>query len=744
MRQSMLFNDNWKFTKEQIDPAGHKASFQSDEVTLPHTWNAVDGQDGGNDYYRGKCWYTKQFTKPALRADEEAWLEFGGANMVAEVYLNGQLLGSHAGGYSTFRVNLTAALEENNLLVVSVDNSRSRTVYPQKADFTFYGGIYRDVRLVIVPKSHFALGYHGGPGIKVTPQLMENTAEVTVEAWLENTPDGTPVHFAVQGVGGADAAVKDGHAAAGITIPNVRRWDGLDDPFLYTATAELDGSADKIEARFGCRSFTVDAENGFFLNGRSYPLCGAARHQDWQGVGYAITPEMQRTDMELLLEMGANTVRLAHYQHDQYFYDLCDEAGMVVWAEIPYISEHMPEANENTVSQMTELVVQNVNHPSILCWGLSNEITSSGEVTEDLVENHRRLNVLCHQLDATRPTAMAHVFMLPTDSELVTLPDIRSYNLYYGWYLGEPEDNDSWFDAFHEKYPGTAVGLSEYGADANPQYQSAHPEKGDYTEAYQAEYHEHMLAMWAKRPYIWAMHVWNMFDFAADGRDEGGKHGVNQKGLVTFDRKTKKDAFYIYKAYLSKTPFVHLCGVRYVDRAEDVTTVKVYSNQPQVTLLVDGKEMGTQEGGKVFRFEVPLTGEHFIEAKADGCSAVMHIRKAAQPNPDYVLPGAQVVNWLDKTELEQREGYYCLLDTLADIKKSPQGAALIGAMMQKAVAARGDVAQGVQIPEAMQQMLDRQPLDKLLKQIGEVMSAEDIVQLNAALCQIPKVTGAEG
>lgn len=737
MRKVEIFNENWFFTKDNFNPA--EGITAGDGITLPHTWNAQDGQDGGNDYYRGKCWYTKQFSKPAIGPDEETWLEFGGVNMVAEVYLNGTLLTRHEGGYSTFRVNVTDALQENNLLAVSADNSRSRTVYPQKADFTFYGGIYRDVKLITLPKSHFSLGYHGGPGIQVTPQMEGTTAKVAIDTWLESTPDGTKLTLAVQGAGQAEAIVQEGKASAVITIENARLWNGIEDPYLYTAIAELPDSSDRVEARFGCRTFGIDPDKGFFLNGRSYPLCGAARHQDREDVGYALTTQMHREDMELLKEMGANTVRLAHYQHDQYFYDLCDEAGMVVWAEIPYISEHMAEANENTVSQMTELVVQNYNHPSIVCWGLSNEITSSGGESEDLVENHKRLNALCHKLDSTRPTTMAHVFMLPTSSELVTLPDIRSYNLYYGWYLGEPQDNDKWFDDFHEKYPGVAIGLSEYGADANPQYQTNNAERGDYTETYQAEYHEHMLAMWAKRPYIWAMHVWNMFDFAADGRDEGGKHGINQKGLLTFDRKIKKDAFYIYKAYLSKTPFVHLCGSRYVDRPEDVTTIKVYSNQPQVALYVDGKEFAVLQADKVFSFEVPLVRQHTIEAKAGDCADSIQIRKVEQPNPDYMLPGAVVINWFDREDMEIKEGFYSIKDTMADIKKSPQGAALLNAMMQKAVAARGDVAQGVQIPEEMQRMMDQTPLEKMLKQVGEVMSPEDIVQLNKVLCKIPKV-----
>ena len=351
--------------------------------------------------------------------------------------------------------------------------------------------------------------------------------------------------------------------------------------------ATLD-SGDAVEANFGCRTIAFDAEKGFILNGRPYRLCGAARHQDRQGLGNALTEKEHDEDMALLREMGANTVRLAHYQHAQYFYDLCDKYGLVAWAEIPYITEHIPEGRANTLSQMTELVVQNYNHPSIVCWGLSNEITGSGK-TEDLVENHKLLNDLCHKLDATRPTTMAHIFMLDANDPLVFLPDIRSYNLYYGWYVGEWEQNDAWFDEFHKNHPDAVIGLSEYGADANPAYQSAKPAKGDWSEGYQAVYHEHMLKMWADRPYIWAMHCWNMFDFGADGRDEGGKPGQNQKGLVTFDRKTKKDAFYIYKAYLSKEPFVHICGRRYADRAESETEIQGLF-QPAACDIVCGRQ----------------------------------------------------------------------------------------------------------------------------------------------------------
>lgn len=720
MRKAELFNNDWKFIKEDIN--------------IPHTWNGEDGQDGGNDYYRGTCWYTKEFKRPAVSEDCEVWLEFRGVAMSAEVYVNGKALGQHQGGYSTFRVNITETLEDSNILTVSVDNGKNNTVYPQKADFTFYGGIYRDVYLIVVPKVHFALDYFGGSGIKVTPEIKDSNASILAETWV--TGGDGEVKLTIDGK--TQSIITDnGYGRGCFHIENVHLWDGLNDPYLYTVKAELN-SGDSIEIEFGCRSFYIDSEKGFFLNERSYPLCGAARHQDRPVVGYAINKEMQEEDIAIMLEMGANTVRLAHYQHDQYFYDLCDKAGLIVWAEIPYITQHMPEANNNAVSQMTELVVQNYNHPSIICWGLSNEITAASGVSDDLINSHKILNNLCHSLDKTRPTVMAHAFMLEINDPLVMLPDIRSYNLYFGWYHGEVDLNDQWFDEFHKEFPNEVIGLSEYGADANPRYQSEKPEKGDWTESYQAVYHEHLLKMWSERPYIWAMHCWNMFDFGADGRNEGGKPGQNQKGLVTFDRKTKKDSFYIYKAYLSKEPFVHICGRRYVDRIGDTTEIKVYSNQTTVELFVDGNTVETQIGEKVFKFSIPLTGEHIVEAKSGELSDKICIRKALKLNPSYSAGDGNIVNWFDKPEEVMRDGYYSIMDTMEDIKKDPEAAALLANVMAKARESYGEVAKGVKIPDSVQRLMDKDTLENTLKQARKAITPSMSKELNHALNQIKK------
>lgn len=733
MRNIVSFNDNWKFIKNAADEV-EAAKGEGESIALPHTWNAVDGQDGGNDYHRGTCWYVKKFAKPEKNETDKAYLEFCGAAMTAEIYLNGEKISRHEGGYSTFRVEITERLEEENTLVVSVDNSNNTTVYPQTADFTFYGGLYRDVNLIIVPETHFDLAYCGSQGIKVTPvvNLEEKKAVVTVEAWVCGDADMVTFEVNQEKI---NASLEDGRAKAEFVIENVHLWDGVDDPYLYTAKAFME-NGDIVSTRFGCRKYYIDPQKGFFLNGHPYLLRGVSRHQDFKGVGNALTIEHHKKDMEIIKEIGATTLRLAHYQHAQEFYDLCDENGLIVWAEIPYITMHMKNGRANTLSQMEELVVQNYNHPSIICWGLSNEITAASAVDDDLLENHRLLNNLCHRLDSTRLTTMANVFMLETDSPILEIPDINSYNLYFGWYLGELEQNDEFFDEYHEKYPDRVIGFSEYGADANPQYQAAVPEKGDYTESYQAVYHEHILQMIEKRPWLWATHVWNLFDFAADGRDEGGKHGENQKGLVTIDRKTKKDAFYLYKAaWNKKEPFVHLCGKRYVDRTEDVTEVKVYSNQSKITLVVDGKEFETQTGKTIFKFNVPISGEHKITAIADSCTDSITVKKVEEENQDYIfIKRSPVTNWFDADELDPE--CFSINDKLAEIKANPKAGAIIDEMMEKGASDRGDVADAVKDNPGLQRMMGRMTLISLLKQSGA--DDESIKQVNRILQGIKK------
>ena len=670
----MNINENWIFIKDCREVKEDSLS-RGEMVSLPHTWNGVDGQDGGNDYFRGSCGYVKNICKSELPEGEQIYLEITGANSSVEVFVNGKKLASHDGGYSTWRVNLTEEVKEENEIIILVDNTANETVYPQTADFTFYGGLYRDVNLIGVLESHFDLDYYGTTGIKVTPEMKGNDALVEIEVFVTNKKENQVICYSVfDKENNLVHSVSSYDTNASLTIENVHLWHGRKDPYLYTAVAELmEGNVviDKVTARFGCRSFFIHPENGFILNGEEYPLRGVSRHQDRWEIGNALLKEHHDEDMELICEMGANTIRLAHYQHDQYFYDLCDEKGMIVWAEIPYISRHMPDANENTISQMMELIVQNYNHPSIVVWGLSNEITMDGAKDPDMIKNHHLLNDMVHDMDKTRPTVIACISTCGIDEEYVHIPDVVSYNHYFGWYGGNVADNGPWFDNFHAKYPNTPIGVSEYGCEAL-NWHTSNPRQGDYTEEYQAYYHEELIKQLFTRKYIWATHVWNMFDFGADARAEGGENGQNHKGLMTIDRSYKKDAFYAYKAWLSDEPFVHLCGKRYVDRVEDVTKVTVYSNLPEVELFINGESLGKKTAvDHFFYFDVPNVGESNLVAVSGECCDESTIRKVETPNEDYILreQGA-VLNWFDITEIE---GRCSLNDTLGDVMKTLRG-----------------------------------------------------------------------
>ena len=639
MREITKIMKGWEFT----GPDGTTTM-----VDLPHTWNARDGQDGGNDYWRGTCIYRTHFAAPQFNtASHQVWIQFDGVNASAHVVLNGSPVCNHDGGYSTFRANITELLRDENELTVEVDNSKNDRVYPQKADFTFYGGIYRDVSLMVVSKNHFTLDYFGGPGIRITPTVQGADASVQVTTWHDGEGE---VSIELLDAAGNTVATGKGPDIT-LTIFNAHLWNGVKDPYLYSCKARLvvNGTVeDEITTRFGVRSFKVDPKKGFFLNGKSYPLHGVSRHQDRKGLGNAITREMHDEDMALIKEIGANTIRLAHYQHDQYFYDLCDEVGMVVWAEIPYISEHMPNGRENTISQMKELIIQNYNHPCIVCWGVSNEITISTKDKKDMLDNHRQLNDLCHEMDKTRLTTLACYAMCGPFNRSAHITDMVSWNLYLGWYVPGFILNDLWMGFFHLCFPNRPFGYSEYGAEGMPNLHSTHPHRGDHTEEYQAKYHEYMLRCFKRHPWMWATHVWNMFDFAADARDQGGEPGMNHKGLVTFDRKTKKDSFYLYKAWWSDEAFVHICSKRFVERTGSTATVKVYSNQSTVALYVNGNKVGEQTGEHVFTFKVPLNGELHIQAVAGDRTDESVIRHVDTPNPEYKLhkTKSKSANWV--------------------------------------------------------------------------------------------------
>lgn len=665
MRKITNLNDNWSFSKDRIS---------WEEVSLPHTWNAVDGMDGRGEYYRGICYYRRQLQTPSLQEGERVYLEILALSLCGTVYVNDREIGSHEGGFSSFAVDITDALIPSpgkaaapetsfgdtaplNTVTILADNSPHSNIYPQMADFTFYGGLYRGVNLLILPEHHFQADYHGAQGLAVTPEILDSASLPTdsrleshnvekgvypscgdtpgepqyamlhLNSWISSPSPDYTICYRITDAAGADVAEAwrpSGEPKADVLLPRPHLWQGVEDPYLYACTATLvyrNEAVDEVTTRFGVRSFHVDPDKGFFLNGRPMMLRGVSRHQDRLYLGNALTRQQHYEDAALIKEIGANTVRLAHYQHSPDFYDACDEYGFIVWAEIPYIScqSDDPAAHDNCVLQMKDLIYQNYNHPSICFWGISNEITIAGE-KPGLVENHKALNALVKKLDPSRLTTIAHVSMLPLESPLHGITDVESYNHYFGWYGGSYEYNEKWLDHFHEACPDICLGLSEYGAEGIITYQPDTPKCRDYSESYQAEYHEHMAKILMERPWLWSTHVWNMFDFGCAARNEGGTAGRNNKGLVTMDRKIKKEAFYLYKAYWSSEPFVHICGRRYAQREGETARVKVYSNLSQVTLYVNGRPFATQYGDKIFVFEnVPLT-ESFTYLTAEAGS----------------------------------------------------------------------------------------------------------------------------
>ena len=615
------------------------------------------------------------------------------------------------------------------------------------ADFTFYGGLYRNVNLVAVNNTHFDLDYYGGRGVMITPKKGDEGWSVEIKTFTTELKEGDVIAYTILDREGNVVASAEGGNTVDIAIGEAHLWHGLRDPYLYSAKAAIVRGGEEIDAvsyRFGCRTFEIDPQRGFILNGEEYPLRGVSRHQDRLGIGNALLPEHHKEDMELICEMGATTIRLAHYQHDEYFYDLCDEYGQVIWAEIPYISKHMPGGRENTVSQMKELITQNYNHPSIVVWGLSNEITISGS-DEDLLENHRILNDLCHEMDKTRLTTIACVSMASMDDPYIQIPDVVSYNHYFGWYGGDTSMNGPWFDKFHEKFPNIPIGCSEYGCEALNWHTST-PTQGDYTEEYQAYYHEELIKQLYSRQYIWATHVWNMFDFGADARAEGGENGQNHKGLITMDRKYKKDSFYAYKAWLSNDPFVHVCGKRYIDRVEDVTKVTVYSNLPEVELFVNGESIGKKTASDhFFYFDVPNVGESNIVAIAGEYRDESFIRKVEERNMEYVLKeqGA-VLNWFD---VEAPEGRFSLNDKVSDIMKSFWGKLwFIRTMMKikKKMPKNKDgkaTAAGFEMSEGMMQMMGGFTVLRLTSMMGMMnisYTKEELLKMNKQLNRIRK------
>lgn len=750
MRQVINLNKDWKFIQHNAGlPEHFPEEWQS--VDLPHTWNAVDGHDGNGSYDRGCYWYAKRFTTPKqpLKGGR-VYVEVPAAGQQATVYVNGRQVTYHEGGYSAFRADITELCREDqeNLLVIACSNEYKDSVYPQSADFTFYGGLYRGVNLISVPDTHFELMYFGGPGVMITPKPCPDTggAVFEIKSWVVHPDENFTVSYVIKDAKGNEAAAASRPAddpAVTLYIPDVRLWE-MGSPYLYTVEATLvrrNEIYDQVSLQTGVRSFSCDPDKGFIMNGKEIPLRGVSRHQDLLYKGNALTREDHFRDAKMIKELGANSVRLAHYQHSQDFYDACDEMGMTVWAEIPFISvfNKDPEAHQNCISQLKELIIQNYHHPSICFWGISNEILIGG-ISEKLVENHRELNALAKELDPTRLTTIAHVSMTPVESPMHHITDVISYNHYFGWYGGHTEDNGPWFDDFHRRHPELCVGVSEYGCEGIITYHGPNPACKDYSEEYQALYHEYMAKMLNERPWIWSSYVWNMFDFGCAARNEGGVAGRNNKGLVTMDRKIKKDSYYIYQAYWTEEPMVHLCGRRYARRAGEKTEIRVYSNQPEVALYLNGRQVDTMKEDKVFVFEAALDeGMNILVAEAGPVKDSMTIEKVSEEPSVYVLPEVNeraegVANWFStvgdmdlKAPMEFPEGKYSVKNTLEEIARCPELMEIVSRAVK--LASNFNLVPG----EGMWDMMKGMTPETMMEMAGNLVPEGFLESLNAKM-----------
>ena len=730
MREIISLNENWTLSFPKGDHA-------TEQVNLPHTWNAVDGNDGNGSYLRTTGVYTRPFTAPKQpREGGRTYVEVLAAALNSTVKVNGQVATTHEGGFSIFRADVTDLCHEGeNELTIEVSNEDTPSMYPSSADFTFYGGLYRGVNLISVPNAHFDLDYYGGPGMMVTPVPTEDGgANFTIKSFVTNPADDLTVMYSIEDCFGREvASAVRGSADTEVTIyvPDAQLWS-MDEPNLYTVVATLQRNneeVDEIAANVGVRSFKVTPDEGFSINGVPTPLRGVSRHQDRVFEGNALTAEEHYDDAMLIKELGANTIRLAHYQHSQDFYDACDEIGFAVWAEIPFISvfKKGEGAHKHVMEEMKELIIQNYNHPSIMFWGISNEILIGG-ISQELVDTHHDLEKLCKELDPTRLTTIAHVSTTPVNGPMHHITDLESYNHYFGWYGGKMEQNGPWLDQFHAEHPDICIGISEYGCEGIINWHSNTPQCKDYTEEYQALYHEHMAQVFEDRPWVWASHVWNMFDFGCAARNEGGVSGRNNKGLVTMDRKTKKDSYFVYQAYWTQTPMVHIAGRRHAQRADETTEIKVYSNQDTVVLYVNGKEVGQQTAHRVFKFNVALNeGFNTIVAVAGDVKDSITLEKVAEEPGYYTLPEFNerqegVANWfkqigsMDLTApMEFPEGYYSVKDTMEDLAKNEEALALAAKAVK--LATNFDIKPGVGMwdmmkkmtPEAMSNMISGMP-----------------------------------
>jgi beta-galactosidase len=627
----------WQFTKGDVKGA-ETPSFDDKQwlpVSLPHTFNASDGESA--DYYRGPAWYRRSFEVKALRPDRRVFVQFDGAALRSDVWVNGHYIGRHDGGYASFRFDITRALQPgHNLLAVRVDNSKIPSIAPLGGDFTVFGGLYRPASLIEVDTAHFDLKDHGGPGIYAhSSEINRETATILVDVRVAN--DGqkrrrAPIILSLLDAEGRAVANERRSvelspnsvvvAKMQLRLARPRLWDGVRDPYLYSLVACLGNDGDEVAVPIGVRSFRFDPDRGFILNGRPYPLHGAdLMHSARPGKGTAVTDAETAEDFAILREMGSTGVRLVHFQHSQAAYNEADRLGLVASTEIGLngVAADTPEFRANIAEQLRELIAQNYNHPSVVMWGLGNEIYSTEPYVVNLLQELNRVAV---RADPTRPTVYAHCCQADDDPKAM-VTGLIGFNRYFGWYPDQKGTIGEWAARFHAAHPKRPFGVTEYGAGASILHQEDPPRQpvpasGWHPEQYQALYHERNWRELKDKPYLWGTFVWVAFDLASAGRREGDRPGINDKGLVTYDRKTRKDAFYWYKANWSDEPVLYLTSRRFTHRFDLNVEVKAYTNRGAATLLLNGQPVGTTEPqDHILRWQVHLKeGENRIEVKS--------------------------------------------------------------------------------------------------------------------------------
>jgi len=676
-RRSLDLDAGWKFIRQDVagaqQPAFDASAWKS--VNLPHTWNNLDGQDGGNNYDRGPAWYRRSLDVTPQLAGRALYLKFDAASLVADVYVNGQPAGSHKGAFAAFVCDITKLVHPGpgNIIAVRVNNARDVNVPPLEGDFTVFGGLYRSVHLLALSPLSVTPLDDGGPGVYATQtQVNANEAQLRITTKLHNASADDKTAAVVCQILDANGrlvlaepmsqTVNAGSTADVVqemSLPSPHLWNGRKDPYLYTLRVLVsDGSAiiDSVDQPLGLRFFSIDPDKGFSLNGQPFALHGVNRHQDRIDMGWAIGPAQHKEDFDLIMDMGCTGVRLAHYEHAQDFYDLCDHGGMIVWAEACMVNHvTLSDAfDAAALQQLRELIKQNYNHPSICFWSVFNELRTNSDhggnapLDPELahqVELVGKLNQLAHDLDSTRLTTAASNLQDPNFPRN-TITDVIAFNAYYGWYNGTPAAWPTSLDALRAARPARAVGVSEYGAGASIFEHEANPTQPKpnlspwHPEEWQTTVHEAAWKAMKDRPWIWGTFLWNMFDFAADQRAEGDQPGRNDKGLVTYDRKTKKDAFYFYKANWSDDPFVYITDRRFTPRSTAAGDIKIYSNCASVELFLNGKSLGVQTGDELHRFIWPAVtlsnGSNELRAVSgvhvDSCTVVVDPSAPAKLN----------------------------------------------------------------------------------------------------------------